>query len=97
MQSFWEEMKRFTEDAWMRTTVEKEDVYGYQIVPGTKWNRGLNPEQLAQLQRSFGFPLPSSATDLTEIPWTCKAAKDPFAFDDRSTSIQMTFQRLHGF
>ena len=59
MQSFWEEMKRFTEDAWMRTTVEKEDVYGYQIVPGTKWNRGLNPEQLAQLQRSFGFPLPS--------------------------------------
>src|SRR5688500_5280511 len=52
----WINFKDRSEDKF--STLEFEEVYGYQIQPGSKWNNGLNQKQIQELEKTFGFELP---------------------------------------
>ena len=52
----WEEFKAWSETLFKDRQLEK--CWGYQIQPGTKWNPGLSPSQIHDLEKVFGFEFP---------------------------------------
>lgn len=52
----WEEFKAWSE-ALFRDR-QPEACRGYQIQPGTRWNPGLSPGQIHDLEKVFGFGFP---------------------------------------
>lgn len=45
-------------------TLEIEECWGYQIQPGTKWNKGLTEKEIKELESLFGFELPVDYKDM---------------------------------
>lgn len=48
-------------------TVEIERCWGYQIQPGTKWSKGLNQDEIKELERLFGFELPVDYKEMLSV------------------------------
>lgn len=55
--SFFETIKIESENLWGHTALNKRS-YGFQIQPGTKWQQGLNTEDLLEFENHLGFSLP---------------------------------------
>ncbi len=56
-EKFFPWLKQQSERAW-ETIPLKDEVYGFQIQAGTKWNPGLTIAQIAQYEADMGFPFP---------------------------------------
>jgi hypothetical protein len=54
---FFPWLKRTSELAWKSIPLN-DNVYGFQIQAGTKWNPGLTTNQIAQYEADIGFPFP---------------------------------------
>jgi hypothetical protein len=55
---FFQVFKLASEEKW-RTTSIRQDLWGFQFQPGTRWNRGLSDAEIAQYEAAVGarFPL----------------------------------------
>lgn len=53
----WRKFKKISERE-LRYIELFDNVYGYQIQPGTKWNEGLNDKEISKLETKFGFDFP---------------------------------------
>jgi len=49
---------KHTSEIYWETIPLKEEVYGFQIQAGTKWNPGLTENQIAQYEADMGFLFP---------------------------------------
>lgn len=54
----WNRFKKRTERNFSRAKINKS-VWGYQIEPGSKWNKGLTQNQIEKLEKLMGFELPT--------------------------------------
>ncbi|MCE3229454.1 MAG: Cell wall assembly/cell proliferation coordinating protein [Bacteroidetes bacterium] len=46
---------------------EFEDTWGYQIQPGTKWNKGLSGIEIDNLEKLFGFEFPNDYKNMLSV------------------------------
>ena len=53
----WLAFKKLCEREFKFLELE-EGIYGFQIQPGTRWNKGLSEKQIIQLEQQFGFIFP---------------------------------------
>jgi hypothetical protein len=54
---FLEKFKRTTEERWESKHID-DAIYGFQIVPGTRWNPGLSEEEIAQYADALSVQFP---------------------------------------
>ncbi len=54
---FFPWLKKISEQAWESKPL-KDEVYGFQIQAGTKWNPGLTTDQIAHYEADIGFAFP---------------------------------------
>lgn len=54
----WAKFKAITELLWEHRILYEHGVSGFQIQPGTKWNKGIEKEGIDDLELSFGFQFP---------------------------------------
>ena len=55
-------LKKCTENYWNNKSIQ-EEIYGFQIQKGTKWNNGLSEEQIIEFQNIMGFEFPEILKD----------------------------------
>lgn len=53
----WTEFKKISEKEFQYLELYG-NVYGYQMQPGTKWNKGLPQKEISNLESKFGFKFP---------------------------------------
>ncbi len=56
-EKFFPWLKKTSEHAW-ETVPLNDNIYGFQIQAGTKWNPGLSTDQIAQYEADMGFAFP---------------------------------------
>src|SRR5260370_41101837 len=54
---FLDEFKRTTEAKWSTVSLDPM-IYGFQFQPGTRWNRGLSDEVVAEYENGLGVRFP---------------------------------------
>lgn len=62
----WIAFKTRTEEKWLSAII-RTNVLGFQIQPGTKWNKGLMAQEIASMEQSLGFGFPSDYKELLQI------------------------------
>nr|MDO8083837.1 hypothetical protein [Candidatus Sigynarchaeum springense] len=45
-------------EAYWKGIKLKNDIFGFQIQPGTRWNPGLNDDEIARYEKDIGFAFP---------------------------------------
>lgn len=58
----WIKFKRITEEKFNTATLK--ECWGFQIQKDTKWNAGLNKQQIEKLEEYFGFKYPLDYIDM---------------------------------
>ncbi|MBN2153040.1 MAG: SMI1/KNR4 family protein [Candidatus Lokiarchaeota archaeon] len=54
---FFAWLKRESEARW-KDAVLRDDVYGFQVQPGTRWNDGLSDDEIARFEEDMGLAFP---------------------------------------
>jgi hypothetical protein len=54
---FFQELKRITEANWKTKSINPAG-YGFQFQPGTRWNRGLSDDAIAEYEGVLGVEFP---------------------------------------
>jgi len=54
----WRNFKENTEKVWKHAK-PLQYIWGYQVRPGSTWNKGLNQEEIKSLEVKFGFKFPN--------------------------------------
>ncbi|HLP53427.1 MAG TPA: SMI1/KNR4 family protein [Fluviicola sp.] len=62
----WQTFKIKTEKKFKRKPLYS-NVYGWQIQPGTKWNPGLTPGEINDLESLFGFDFPTDYKEMLSV------------------------------
>lgn len=62
----WTKLKEVSEIKFKRIEISTT-CYGYQIQEGTKWNEGLNTDDIKQLEKQFGFQFPTDYNDFLKV------------------------------
>ena len=57
-EQFFPWLKQESEEFWKSIRL-KDDIYGYQIQAGTRWNEGLTEDEITRFERIIGFKFPS--------------------------------------
>lgn len=62
----WQTFKIKTEKKFKNKSLYS-NVWGWQIQPGTKWNTGLNSEEISALEILFGFEFPLDYKEMLSV------------------------------
>lgn len=84
----WLEFKKISEREFKYIELEG-GLFGYQMQPGTKWNKGLSDDQIRKLEEKFGFKLSNDYRDFIKVMNgidTDLISIDPFELEDDSYS-----------
>lgn len=54
----WISFKKASEDLFKSAVVNRDNIYGFQIQKDTKWNNGLDINEIENLENHFGFKFP---------------------------------------
>ena len=62
----WREFKIQSELKWQTKKIKK-GLYGYQIAPETKWNKGLSDLEILSFEQKIGFNLPVDYKEMLKV------------------------------
>ncbi|MCV6636204.1 hypothetical protein [Candidatus Albibeggiatoa sp. nov. NOAA] len=67
MMNNWYQLKTVTEKHWSNINLYKKGVYGFQIQQGTRWNKGLSIQEIADLEVLFNIALPLDCKRMLQV------------------------------